>query len=192
MYVFFSFIKKNAIHIISLTLFPYCDNQIKHFSSLREICLWCRGVVAPWCSGHHYSTTSFNKAWTQVLRRFKSCSSEIRDGEDLWQWSRLKIRLNTFCRSTIPQKQFIIIIVIIIIIINGKIQLLKTYQNSVVFHGISILHSKKKNCYCNISANFLPKFLDPHFVGNMAKGRICILVTSVLRFALLPYYRRFV
>ena len=34
---------------------------------------------------------------------------EIRDGEDLWQWSQLKIRLNIFCRSTIPQKQFIII-----------------------------------------------------------------------------------
>ena len=38
--------------------------------------------------------------------------SEIRDGEDLWQWSRLEIRLNTFRRSTIPQKQFIIIIII--------------------------------------------------------------------------------
>ena len=37
--------------------------------------------------------------------------SEIRDGEDLWQWSRLEIRLNAFCRSTIPQKQFIIIII---------------------------------------------------------------------------------
>ena len=36
--------------------------------------------------------------------------SEIRDGEDLWQWSRLEIRLNAFRRSTIPQKQFIIII----------------------------------------------------------------------------------
>ena len=30
--------------------------------------------------------------------------SEIRDGEDLWQWSRLEIRLNAFRRSTIPQK----------------------------------------------------------------------------------------
>ena len=40
--------------------------------------------------------------------------SEIRDGEDLWQWSRLKIRLNAFLRSTIPQKQFIIIRIIII------------------------------------------------------------------------------
>ena len=35
---------------------------------------------------------------------------EIRDGEDLWQWSRLEIRLIAFRRSTIPQKQFIIII----------------------------------------------------------------------------------
>ena len=39
------------------------------------------------------------------------CSeSEIRDGEDPWQWSRLEIRLNAFHRSTIPQKQFTIII----------------------------------------------------------------------------------
>ena len=37
--------------------------------------------------------------------------SEIRDGEDLWQWPRLEIRLNFFRRSTMPQKQFIIIII---------------------------------------------------------------------------------
>ena len=39
---------------------------------------------------------------------------EFRDGEDLWQWSRLEIRLKAFRRSTIPQKQFIIIMIIII------------------------------------------------------------------------------
>ena len=33
--------------------------------------------------------------------------SEICNGEDLWQWSQLKIRLNAFHWSTIPQKQFI-------------------------------------------------------------------------------------
>ena len=33
--------------------------------------------------------------------------SEIRDGEDLPQWSRLEIRLNAFLRSTIPQKNSI-------------------------------------------------------------------------------------
>ena len=40
--------------------------------------------------------------------------SEIRDGEDPLQLSRLEIRLNAFRRSTIPQKQIIIIIIIII------------------------------------------------------------------------------
>ena len=35
--------------------------------------------------------------------------SEICDGENLWQWSRLEIGLTVFHRSTIPQKQFIII-----------------------------------------------------------------------------------
>ena len=38
--------------------------------------------------------------------------SEIRDGEDLRQWSRLEIRLNAFHWSTMPQKQFIIVIII--------------------------------------------------------------------------------
>ena len=36
--------------------------------------------------------------------------SEIRDSENLWQWSWLERRLSAFRRSTIPQKQFIIII----------------------------------------------------------------------------------
>ena len=35
--------------------------------------------VALWCSGYHYCTTSFNKAWTQVLHRFKSCLWRVRD-----------------------------------------------------------------------------------------------------------------
>ena len=34
---------------------------------------------------------------------------EIRDGEDLWQWSGLEISLNAYRRSSIPQKQFNII-----------------------------------------------------------------------------------
>ena len=32
---------------------------------------------ARWCAGYHYRTISFNKAWTQVLRRFKSCSRHV-------------------------------------------------------------------------------------------------------------------
>ena len=98
---------------------------LKAFTSLQKLhCrttifeknadLWIKIVdiiVAPWCSGYHYCTTSFNKAWTGVLCRFKSCSRRVRDGEDLWQWSRMEIRLNAFRRSAIPQKQFIIIII---------------------------------------------------------------------------------
>ena len=36
-------------------------------------------ILAPWCSGYQYFTTSFNKAWTQVLRTFKTCSWHVRD-----------------------------------------------------------------------------------------------------------------
>ena len=39
----------------------------------RSIC------SASWCNGYHYCTTSFNKAWTQVRRRFKSCSRHVGD-----------------------------------------------------------------------------------------------------------------
>ena len=58
--------------------------------------------------------------WLSLLHNFiqlslNSGSAQARDGEDLWQWSRLEIRLITYRRSTIPQKQFIIIIIIIII-----------------------------------------------------------------------------
>ena len=48
----------------------------------------------------------------------RACNAlEICNGEDLWQWSWIEIRLNAFHWSTIPQKEFIIIIIIIITII---------------------------------------------------------------------------
>ena len=48
--------------------------------------LWSNGQPAPWWSGYHYCTTSFNKAWTQVLRKFKSSSRRI--GHSRW-WGSL-------------------------------------------------------------------------------------------------------
>ena len=57
--------------------------------------------------------------------------SEIRDSEDLWQWSRLEIRLNAFRRSTIPQKQFIIIIIIIIIRVLDNNNTICLTENSI-------------------------------------------------------------
>ena len=72
-----------------------------------------------WCSGYHYCTTSFNKAWTQVLpgNRFKSCWRRVRDSR--W-WGYLAVvpatnkakRLSSVNHTT---KQFIIIVIIIII-----------------------------------------------------------------------------
>ena len=78
---------------------------------------------------------------------YPACSmSEIRNGEDLWQWSWLEIRIKAFHQSTIPQKQCIIII-IIIIIIKGRQKL------TVTFICLSILHSNHINqkIYFNIS-----------------------------------------
>ena len=49
-----------------------------------------RLIVAPWCSGYHYCTASFNKAWTQILRRFKSCSRCV--GDSRW-WGSLTVVL---------------------------------------------------------------------------------------------------
>ena len=39
--------------------------------------------MASWCSGYHYCSTSFIKAWTQVLCRFKPCLWHVRG----LQWS---------------------------------------------------------------------------------------------------------
>ena len=68
---------------------------------------WCRGVVV---------ITTAQLHSTKPELRFCTGSnpargvSEIRDGEELWQWSGLEIRLNAFRRPTVPQKEFIIII----------------------------------------------------------------------------------
>ena len=44
--------------------------------------------VALWCSDYHNCSTSFNKAWTQVLHRFKSWSQHVRDSQ---RWGSLAI-----------------------------------------------------------------------------------------------------
>ena len=60
---------------------------------------------------------------------------EIRDGEDIWQGSRLEIRLNAFRRSTIPQKQFIIIVVKLFFL---------TFNSSSYYRRCSILNWKSQ------------------------------------------------
>ena len=79
------------------------------------ISMWRRGVVVITTAQLHSTKPELRFCAGSNLPRGVS---EIRDGEDLWQWSRLELRLNAFRRSTISQKQLIIIIIIIIIIIN--------------------------------------------------------------------------
>ena len=103
----------------------YCvawRNGVKYEYSMNTVGPYERNMktVWPWFSGYHYCTTSFNKAWTQVMYRLKFCSLSV--GDSRW-WGSLTMipggnKVNDFRLSTIPQKQFIIIIIIIIIIMK--------------------------------------------------------------------------
>ena len=99
------------------------EEDLTKKSGVSELSLFCFCSVllmAPWCSlwrcGVVISTTAQLYSTKPELRfcagSNPACGmSEICDGEDLWQWSQLEIRLNTFHRSAIPQKQFIIFII---------------------------------------------------------------------------------
>ena len=50
-----------------------------------------------------WTDQSLNSGFAKVQVLPLTCRRS-RDGEDLWQWSWLEIRLNIFCRSTIRQK----------------------------------------------------------------------------------------
>ena len=76
-------------------------------------------LIPPWCSGYHYCTTSFNKAWIQVLRKLKSCSRRV--GYLRW-WESLKMfptrnKAKSISSVNHTTKKFIIIIIIIIIML---------------------------------------------------------------------------
>ena len=87
---------------------------------------WRRGVVV-------ITTTQLQTSKPEL--RFCAGSnpirgvSEICDGEDLLQWSRLEIKINVFRWSTILQKYFIIIIIIILL---SKIRHLAKLTNASV------------------------------------------------------------
>ena len=81
--------------IQSFTLFLLPSRKLPLFCSFSDVieCLTTYGkgcflkylknnneyLLALWCSGYHYCTTSFNKARTQVLHRFKSCLWHVGD-----------------------------------------------------------------------------------------------------------------
>ena len=104
---------------------------------------WCRGVVT-WRRGVVVITTAQLHSINLELRLSAGSNpargvSEICDGGDLWQWSRLEIRLNVFRRLTIPQKQFFIII-IIIIIKTITVKILKSLIINIEFESLKLLY----------------------------------------------------
>ena len=107
-------------------------------------------TVAPWGSGYHYCTTSFNKAWTQVLYRFKSCSWHV--GDLRWWVSLTMVLAGNTTKCLLPfnhtTKQFIIIIIIIILDFTG-------WPYFDLFE-LKLLFSLQKQCW----SMFLSKFLQ--------------------------------
>ena len=89
--------KITLLNMVSLSLQNHNNNLSCSLEKLQESLTFSYIIHIRLCAGSNYAR----------------CVSEIRDGEDLWQWSPLEIRLITFRRSTIPQKQFIIIFIII-------------------------------------------------------------------------------
>ena len=74
---------------------------------------WIKGkcCVVLWSSDFHCITTSFSKAWIQVLCSFKSCLWCIRYVMvKIWRWSQLEIRLKIFHWSTILKNKMIIMV----------------------------------------------------------------------------------
>ena len=76
--------------------------------------MWRRVVVAITCRCSVFVITTTQLHLTESELRFRTGSNpacsvrEIHGGEDLWKWSWLEITLNVFCRSPIPQKQFVV------------------------------------------------------------------------------------
>ena len=87
--------------------------------------LWRRGVVVITTAQLHSTKPELKFCAGSNSAR---SVSEIRNGEDLWEWSWLKIRLHVFRRSTIPQKQFIIIIIIFLKLLWTVIMKRYTYR----------------------------------------------------------------
>ena len=79
---------------IHLFYWKYCTKVFSSNVVNKNIFVWFFvyfyvsyfNFLVPWCSVYHYCTTSFKKAWTQVLCRFISCWQHV--GDSRW-WGSL-------------------------------------------------------------------------------------------------------
>ena len=97
-----------SIYITGRMITTWSLDFVQDWSKTYYSDLWRHGVVV---------ITTAQLHLTEPELRFCAGSnpargvSEIRANVDLWQWSRVEIRLNAFRLSTILQKQFIIIVI---------------------------------------------------------------------------------
>ena len=77
------------------------DQEIGSFTSIiQSHSLWCCGVMVIFTEQLHSTKSELRFcAGTNPAPG----TSGIRNGENLWQWFQLEIRINTFRHSTIPQ-----------------------------------------------------------------------------------------
>ena len=134
--------------------------------------LWLRGVVV---------ITTAQLHSTKPKLRFCAGSkpacgvSEIRDGEDLWQWSRLEIRLDVFRRSTIPQKQFITILIIIIIIIIIKYWKVNIKIRNIISNCIYTIYGQLcllPKAWKIVKQNFILILKIPRLFSNLISSHV--------------------
>ena len=110
-------------------------------------------VLSPWFRGYHNCTAFFNS--DLIKPEDRSCVSLSPPGgvsgicncENLWQWSRLEIRLNPCCQSTIPQKRnhhyckqwkvvwFILLFIVMYFRGDGRSLQLDYWANMLVFRS---------------------------------------------------------
>lgn len=119
-------------------------------------------IAVPWCSGYQYCRTYLTKPEITFCAVSDPARDVLKvcDGENPWQWSRLKMRPNASGRSTISQKQFIIIGIVTIItisiwnylILKYNISLRKYYiKNRVMSHVNGVF--KIKTDWCILTMN---------------------------------------
>ena len=99
------FIRNYEILLTSTHFIHYLDPPSHHLL-YGYVMLWWY-VMSRWHCGAVVITTTQLHSTKPELRFCTSSNpargvSEIRDGEDLWKWSPLEIRLNVFRRSAIP------------------------------------------------------------------------------------------
>ena len=79
------YIKKTVLNFEDVSKFEHFMVFIEWWNSLKLIFLRAR-FWSFYISGYRYCTKLLNKAWTQVLRRFKSCPRRV--GDPRW-WGSL-------------------------------------------------------------------------------------------------------